>query len=163
MSIPQRPPTHPVVHNRPVPTEKPKPQPQPQPPRSTNFHPNVSADPSVYSEDYGHVTQMDTRNLGTLVDKVFDDIYQDKPSDFYRDYRQLLNDIQVRFSMVSSVEPPPVTHHRPQPQPPPPPIYRQQPPPPSSKQGFVDYSRIPKPPSSQTRLCDTLIYIPNPR
>ena len=137
---------------------------------SSNFHQNVSLDPSVYSDDYGHVTQMDTKNLGSLVDKVFDDIYQDKPSDFYRDYRQLLHDIQIRFSMVSAVERQPVNNRCVLP---PPPIHRQPPPPPRaqpqprpssqlpSRSFFVDYARLSQPSSSQTRLCDTLIYIPN--
>ncbi|CAF1632136.1 unnamed protein product [Adineta ricciae] len=185
--ISQLPPVRPVIPHRSVSVEKKiPPQPRPQP-KSTNAHaPKVSADPSVYSDDYGHVTQMDTRNLGTLVDKVFDDIYQDKPSDFYRDYRQLLNDIQVRFSMVSSAEqpntahqhnhhrppPPPPTGPAPQSQPPPPPtIYRSAPasvppPPPSTsstKPTFPEYKRVPKTSSSQAHLCDTLIYIPNPR
>ncbi|CAF1198584.1 unnamed protein product [Adineta steineri] len=187
MPIPQLPPVRPTVLTRSVSVEKKqppqsKPPPQPQP---KSFPPTLSADPSVYSDDYGHVTQMDTRNLGTLVDKVFDDIYQDKPSDFYRDYRQLLNDIQVRFSMVSSGEQPSVIHRHPPPPPPPPPnsqpsnppVYRQPPPPPSQpapqtpsrppsalKQTFTDFSRVPKASStSKARFCDTLIYIPNPR
>ena len=127
----------------------------------SNPPPSKSADPSVYSDDYGHVTQMDTTNLGSLVDKVFDDIYQDKPSDFYRDYQQLLKDIQIRFSMMSSVEQPSPNRQLP---PPPPPLFvhRTQPPPPV----FVDYSRIPPTPpaqASQAHLLDTLIYIPNSR
>ena len=151
MPIAQLPPTPPIVHNRSISKEKLSQS------VSTDFQPVVSADPSVYSDDYGHVTQMDTTNLGCLVDKVFDDIYQDKPSDFYRDYRQLLNDIQIRFSMVSSVEQPPTTHHHPPP--PPPPIHRPAPPPPLSQPVFVDYSRLSQTPA---RLLDTLIYIPNP-
>ena len=133
----------------------------------SNSLPMKSADPSVYSDDYGHVTQMDTTNLGSLVDKVFDDIYQDKPSDFYRDYRQLLNDIQIRFSMVSSVDQSPLNHRAPAP--PPPPSFAHRPPPPPASV-FVDYSRLapqPAPPSSsqstQAHLLDTLIYIPNSR
>jgi hypothetical protein len=149
----------PIVHLPPAPTVVPnrsKPIEQANQSSSSNIPPTKSADPSVYSDDYGHVTQMDTTNLGCLVDKVFDDIYQDKPSDFYRDYRQLLNDIQIRFSMISSVEQPPIVHRPP---PPPPPIHRSLPPPPV----LADYSRLSQTPSSsQTRLLDTLIYIPNP-
>ena len=164
MSKPQLPPTPPILSNRFVSNEKPI-LPSPLP---SNCQPIKSADPSVYSDDYGHVTQMDTTNLGSLVDKVFDDIYQDKASDFYRDYRQLLNDIQVRFSMVPTVDPTPVNHHRPPPPPPPPPsIYRPAPPPPpppppSTQPVFVDYSRLSQASSSQARLLDTLIYLPNP-
>lgn len=131
------------------------------------FPPVASADPLVYSDDYGHVTKMDTTNLGTLVDRVFDDIYQDKPSDFYRDYRQLLNDIQVRFSMMTATEPAPppppppaMLHRRP---PPLPPMHRPAPPA-QVPQTYVDYSRLSQSvASSQARLCDTLIYIPHSR
>ncbi|CAF2246708.1 unnamed protein product [Rotaria magnacalcarata] len=154
----------PIERNlQPVP---PPPAPQSQAQSSpSNFRPITSPDPSVYSDDYGHVTQMNTKNLGNLVDKVFDDIYQDRPTDFYRDYRQLLNDIQIRFSMVSSAEQPPIIHHpghvAPPPPPPPPPphsIHRSLP----SQPMFVDYPRISQnPSSSQARRCDTLIYIPN--
>jgi hypothetical protein len=149
MPIFQLPPTPHIVHNRPSPIK------QEMKPPPSNFQPTPSADPSVYSDDYGHVTQMDTTNLGTLVDRVFDDIYQDKPSDFYRDYRQLLNDIQIRFSMVSSVEQPPIHHQAPPP--PPPTIHRQSP----GAPVFVDYSRLSQTQPTQARLCDTLIYIPN--
>jgi len=131
--------------------------------QSTNQLPMKSPDPSVYSDDYGHVTQMDTTNLGCLVDKVFDDIYQDKPSDFYRDYHQLLNDIQIRFSMISTVEQPTINHYQP---PPPPIIHRPVPPPPprqsSSQPNFVNYSRLNQPLIPQPQSLDTLIYIPNP-
>ncbi|CAF4589124.1 unnamed protein product, partial [Rotaria magnacalcarata] len=74
----------PIERNlQPVP---PPPAPQSQAQSSpSNFRPITSPDPSVYSDDYGHVTQMNTKNLGNLVDKVFDDIYQDRPTDFYRD------------------------------------------------------------------------------
>jgi len=160
--VTQLPPTPSIAHNKSIPIKKSI----PSPPK--NFQPPVSADPSVYSDDYGHVTQMDTTNLGSLVDKVFDDIYQDKPSDFYRDYRQLLNDIQIRFSMISSVEQPPIHHHRPPPPPPPPPLpplptHRPPPPPPPppSQPIFVDYPRVSQTPLLHTRLLDTLIYIPN--
>ena len=120
--------------------------------------PPVTADPCVYSDDYGHVTQMDTSNLGTLVDRVFDDISQDKPSDFYRDYRQLLNDIQIRFSMITPVDQPSAGV----PRPPPPPLLAMhrpvaRPPPPPT---FVDY---PQAAPNQARHCDTLIYIPHSR
>ena len=124
------------------------------------FPPVASPDPLVYSDDYGHVTKMDTTNLGTLVDRVFEDIHQDKPSDFYRDYRQLLNDIQVRFSMMTATEP-----AAPPPPPPPPPTlnYRPPPLPPMHRPpAYMDYSRHPQAgASSQARLCDTLIYIPH--
>lgn len=175
MSTPQLVRASPTIPNRLITNEKPIPSSLP-----TNNLPMKSPDPSVYADDYGQVTQMDTTNLGCLVDKVFDDIYQDKPSDFYRDYRQLLHDIQIRFSMITTVEQPTINHHRPPPPPPPPPIHRPVippppppplapqplPPPPSSSLSsqpvFVDYSRLNQPSIPQTRLLDTLIYIPNP-
>jgi hypothetical protein len=153
MSKAQLPPT-PIVYNQSLPIEK-----KIQSPPS-NVQSSASTDPSIYSDDYGHVTQMDTTNLGSLVDKVFDDIYQDKPSDFYRDYRQLLNDIQIRFSMISSVEQPSIINRPPPPPPPLPPLPNHRPPLPSQPV-FVDYSRPSQTPISQARLLDTLIYIPN--
>lgn len=125
--------------------------------RQQSILPTRSPDPSVFADDYGHVTQMDTTNLGSLVDRVFDDIHQDKPSDFYRDYHKLLNDIQVRFSMMTNFDQTTIApvHHRPivTAAPPSEPIFR------SNMSSFSKFNTVTT--NNSAHLCDTLIYIPN--
>ncbi|CAF0772868.1 unnamed protein product [Didymodactylos carnosus] len=63
---------------------------------------SIARDPAIYSADIGQITAMDTSNLGHLVDLVFDDLHDHNSNNFYRDYKQLLDDIQTRFSMITT-------------------------------------------------------------